>query len=353
MTEPASGEPIRDVTDVQSQLPLHEDIERCFEGGWSDGLPVVPPYQQLVDEMLDRMGWQPAELVGEIREQNLEIRAEQLAATAVMAGCKPEYAQLLRTLAEVLVDRHVNISGIEVTTGGSAALVIVSGPIVQALGFEHEANALGANNRANATVGRFAQMVRLFCGRGGGVLEPHGTLGHPGRVSFCIAEHPETIWPSFHTQYGLPPDASAVTVMATEGPNSVNNHYATTGAQVLETIADTLAAWGSTNWYWRVSGYLIVLGPDHHELIAAEYTREEARRALYELAVRPTDELIRLGRMPAEPTPDRKVAPGTMRSPVAAEDQLVFVEAGKTGGKFSAVVPRWVADSRTVSKVIG
>src|SRR5581483_3337326 len=99
-----------------------------------------------------RLGWQAAEVVGEIRDQNLEIRAGHLAATAVMAGCKPEYAKLLRPLSEILVDRHVNISGIEVTTGGPSALVIVSGPVVEELGFEHEANALGANNRANATV---------------------------------------------------------------------------------------------------------------------------------------------------------------------------------------------------------
>jgi hypothetical protein len=83
---------------------------------------------------------------------------------------------------------------------------------------------------------RFAQLMRYFCGRGGGALESHGTIGHPGRISFCIAEHPVTVWPPFHTQFGLPAETAAVTVMATEGPNSVNNHYAQTGALVLETI---------------------------------------------------------------------------------------------------------------------
>ena len=44
------------------------------------------------------------------------------------------------------------ISGVEVTTGGAAVLVVVGGPIVEELGFEHETNALGANNRAQALV---------------------------------------------------------------------------------------------------------------------------------------------------------------------------------------------------------
>jgi hypothetical protein len=341
------------VTGVDPDLRLQEDIERCFEGGWTDGLPVIPPYQRLIDDMLERMGWRPTDVIGEIADQNIEIRAEHLAATAVMAGCKPEYARLLRALSELLVEGRLNISGVEVTTGGVAALVVVSGPIVEELGFEHEANALGANCRANATVGRFAQMVRLFCGRGGGVLEPHGTMGHPGRLSYCIAEHRETTWAPFHTQFELPAKASAVTVMAAEGPNSVNNHYATTGRQVLESIADVIASYGSTNWYWRVAGYLVAVGPDHHELIVSEYgSREEVQRAVFELAVRPTDELIRIGRLPADPTPDREVEPGTMRSPMASSSQLHFVETGKTGGRFSAVIPRWVANSRVVSKVV-
>jgi hypothetical protein len=125
-------------------LDVYADMEQCFERGWSDGLPVVPPYGSLVDRMLAAMGWEAAEVVGEIAAQNIEIRAEHLAATAVMAGCRFEYGPLLRALSELLVAPEFNLSGVEVTTGGVAALVIVSGPVVAELGFEHAANALGA-----------------------------------------------------------------------------------------------------------------------------------------------------------------------------------------------------------------
>jgi len=133
-----------------------------------------------------------------------------------------------------------------VTTGGVAALVIVSGPAVNRWGFQHESNALGANTRVNATVGRFAQMVRYFCGRGGGTMHSHGTMGHPGRISFLVAEHPETTWGPFHTQFGIDAESPVVSVMSAEGLNSVNNHYAETGELVLETFADTLRHFGST-----------------------------------------------------------------------------------------------------------
>jgi hypothetical protein len=38
-------------------LDVYKDIERCMAGGWSDGLPVIPPYGSLVEDMLAAMGW--------------------------------------------------------------------------------------------------------------------------------------------------------------------------------------------------------------------------------------------------------------------------------------------------------
>ena len=42
-----------------------------------------------------------SDVVGEISAQNIEIRAEHLAATAVMAGCRFEYGSLLRALSQL------------------------------------------------------------------------------------------------------------------------------------------------------------------------------------------------------------------------------------------------------------
>jgi len=335
-------------------LDAYDDIESCFAGGWSDGLPVIPPYGTLVDAMLAAMGWSPTEIVGTIEEQRIDIRAEHLAAAAVMAGCKLDYAPLLRALSEALVDPAFNLGPVEVTTGGVAALVIVSGPAVARYGFEHQSNALGANNRANATVGRFAQMVRYFCGRGGGTMHSHGTIGHPGRLSFCIAEHPETVWGPFHTQFGIDAARSVVSIMSAEGPNSVNNHYAETGELVLETIADTLRHYGSTNYYYHSGRYIIVVCPDHMELIAAEFSRDEARHYLYEHARRPTRELFRVGRIHKQYA-DRQhhdIVMDEDRSVVRAENRISFVEAGAPGGKFSAVIPGWVGSYKIVSREI-
>mgnify|MGYP000226998063 FL=1 len=329
-----------------------EDIENCMDNGWTDGLPVIPPYGSNVDAMLEAMGWQATDIVGEIPDQNITVRAEKAAATAVMAGCKPEYGRLLRTLSEAILDPMLNVSGAEVTTGGAAILVIVSGPVVAELGFEHEANALGANCRANATVGRFAQMMRYFCGRGGGTLQSHGTIGHPGRISFCIAEHPDTEWGPYHTQMGLPEDASAISLMSTEGPNSVNNHYGETGASILDTIGDCMCHYGQTAWYYRSGGFVVVIPPDHMELVKREFTREQASEYIYENARRQTDLLEEVGRIAKKPIEYAKVEPGTMRSPLKSREQLTFIECGASGGRFSAVIPRWVGSQNVICRQI-
>jgi hypothetical protein len=329
-----------------------EDIENCMDNGWTDGLPVIPPYGSLVDAMLEAMGWQGFDVVGEIPDQNIVVRAEKAAATAVMAGCKTEYGPLLRALTEGLLDPKLNLSGVEVTTGGAAVLVIVSGPVVEQLGFEHETNALGANCRANATVGRFAQMMRYFCGRGGGVLQSHGTIGHPGRLSFCIAEHPKTEWGAYHTQYGLPEAASAISLMSTEGPNSVNNHYGDTGAHILDTIGDALCHAGQTAWYYRSGGFVVVIPPDHMALVAKDFNREQALEYIYENARRQTDELTEFGRIAKNPIEFAEVEPGELRSPLKSREQLTFIECGSNGGRFSAIIPRWVGSTNAVCKEI-
>jgi hypothetical protein len=241
---------------------------------------------------------------------------------------------------------------LEVTTGGPGVLVIVSGPVVAELGFEHESNAYGANTRVNATIGRYAQMIRRFCGSGGGVLQAMGTIGHPGRITYCIAEHPDTQWGPFHVQWNQPKDKSAVTIVAAEAPNGVNNHYAETGRQLLETIADTMRHYGATNFYWQNSGFIVGIARDHMALIAKEYTRDAARQFLFEHAVRPTDELKKVGRIPRVVQPEKKVEFGKPRSPMAHIGQLQIIESGGAGGRFSTVIPRWSGNFNGVSRAI-
>lgn len=334
-----------------ARLSLIEDIETCHERGWTDGLPVVPPYRPLVDRMLASIavGWD--EVVGELPRQNIDVRGCEIASIAVMAGCDPSYGPILRAIADAILDPAFNLNGVAVTTGGASILVIASGACAERFGLAHGANALGTATRSNATLGRFAALVMRSCAVAAGSTEEFGTIGHPGRLGFCVAEHPSTIWPPYHTQFGLEPGALAITVHSSEGPNSVNNHYAETGEQLLDTIADCVAHAGTTNFYYRLSGQVVVLAPEHMSMIGAAFTRERAREWLLARAVRSTDELTRIGRIPRKPDPRIEVLPGTLRSPIARPEELTFLEAGGTAGKFSAVIPLWVGNHSITRRV--
>ena len=50
-------------------------IEKCYELGWSDGLPVVPPTVDRVNDFLAFTNKSPDEVVGTIPERRREVTA--------------------------------------------------------------------------------------------------------------------------------------------------------------------------------------------------------------------------------------------------------------------------------------
>ena len=117
-----------------------DDIwEAILEKGWSDGLPVVPPTPERVEAMLG--GRDPSQLHVTLGGDepgamysfgNVGIPAStgQIAANAVMAGCRPEY------FPAVLA----SLQAIEASGNGtnflasSAPLLVFNGPVRHELG---------------------------------------------------------------------------------------------------------------------------------------------------------------------------------------------------------------------------
>jgi hypothetical protein len=87
-------------------------------------------------------------------------------------------------------------------------------------------------------------------------------------------------------------------------------------------------------------------------LVKAEFSREQAAQYIYDNARRSTDELHAAGRIAKDPIPYADVEYGTMRTPLKSLDQLAFIECGGNGGRFSAVIPRWVGSPIAVCRQI-
>src|SRR5262245_50811424 len=254
-------------------------IEAYYERGWTDGLPVVPPTEKSIAQMLAGAALRGDQVIGEIPERNVVVTAEKLAINAVMAGCRPEYLPVVVAAVRGLCHRDFAYHGPASSTGGSAMVLIVGGPIARRIGINAGNNAFGQGARPNATIGRAVRLVMMnVMNTRPGFLD-RATLGNPGKYSFCFAEsdsaHP---WSALHVERGLRAEDSAVTVYASNSLCQVYNQLAAAPEPLLRCFADALCNLGTPN----LRGYnqsLLVLAGEHAEVLRG-WSKDEVRRFL-------------------------------------------------------------------------
>lgn len=327
-----------------------EAVEFCYRQGWTDGLPVVPPTPERVSEFLEYAGHEPDDILGTIPARNRIITAEKVAINAVMAGCLPNYMPVIVAAIEAMCQEPFNLHGITATTGGTAPLLIVSGPVAKLLNINGGVNCFGPGVRANATIGRAIRLILMNVGGAvPGVLDK-ACLGHPGKYSYCIAEDEDgNPWESLSLERGMPPDVSSVTVFGGEAPHYINSHMSATGERLIGGIVNTMMG-----TIYRGGSWVLVLCPEHVTVFRQEgWNKAQIRQALFERATRPLAEFKRLNGIPesAISAEDAQIPYRYMSSP----DDVLLVTAGGKAGGFSAIVPPWAAgaDSLPVTRAIG
>src|SRR5437660_294748 len=72
------------------------------QSGWTDGLPIVPPTAERVQEFLAQAGIEPETVVGTEPVRRRRLTAEKLAINSVMAGCLPEYFPVVIAAIEAM-----------------------------------------------------------------------------------------------------------------------------------------------------------------------------------------------------------------------------------------------------------
>ena len=77
-------------------------MDYCYEQGWTDGLPVVPPVVQRVDAMMMYEGRPPETVIAVHPATGLECTIHAAAVNAVMAGCLPEYFPVIVAAFEAM-----------------------------------------------------------------------------------------------------------------------------------------------------------------------------------------------------------------------------------------------------------
>jgi hypothetical protein len=311
-----------------------DEMEEMFARGWTDGLPVVPPTRARVDAMLG--GRDPHESLGEVPPGMGEATLERVAACAVLAGCRPEYFPVVVAAVEAALAPAFNLNGQAVTTQPAGQLVIVGGPIREAIGVHSGMGVLGPGWRANLTIGRALRLVVTLTGGGAPGRLDRSTLGHPGKLGFCIAEDEEgSPWEPLHVERGFAREDSVVTVVGCDAPLSISDHRATTPEDLAYVLGWAGAATWSPNW-WPLGGTSVyVICPEHQAMFgAAGWGRQRLREAMFEAVRRPARELRR-----GETTPQVHAAdPDALIAKWDSADDIVLLAAGGEAGRYSAVL---------------
>lgn len=331
-----------------------EDLmEACFERGWTDGLPVVPPTEARVLRMLAGTTRAPDDMLGLVPPDLAPCTVEKVAINAVMAGCKPEYLPIVLAAVEAALIDEFGMHGVLCTTMFCAPIVIVNGPLAKAVGMNSGVNALGQGNRANAAIGRALQLVIRNIGGGRPGELDRATLGTPGKYSFCFAEAQDSEWESLAVERGFAPQASTVTLFAGEGVQGIVDQKSRTPESLARSFALCLRAVDHPKLA-MAGDALLVVSPEHSRVfIDAAWSKARLREELERLLLLPGDEMVVGAGGIAEGLP---LSFAGASVPKFRPGGLIIVRAGGTAGMFSAVIAGWAASgpvgSTPVSKEI-
>ena len=321
--------------------------------GWTDGLPIVPPTEERVRECLEWVGLPGDHVIGVESVRRRPLTADKVAVNAVMAGCLPPHFPVVVAAVEAMCDEAYLLHGCSASTGGSAPLVVVNGPIRRELGLNATHNVLANGNRANASIGRALRLVLVnLLGCVPGELD-RSTLGHPGKYTLCLAEDEEdSPWLPLAEERGAPPGAgvSAVTVFACESPLLVMNEWTREPEEILETFAAAMRANMLQYSIWSGNYAIVIAKQLRDAIVAAGWSKQDVRKFIHQRArVRRGDwESVGKAALVHDRDPEQEF------TALGEPDDLLVIAAGGPAGGFGAVFPPWYGNrSRAVTKGIG
>jgi len=273
--------------------------EHFCANGWTDGLPIIPPTEDLVGETLRYTDRAPEETVVELPPKGGAATVEKIAVSAVMAGCKPEFLPVLIAATEAVAEPQYNLYGRQTTTHPGAHLIIINGPVRHELDVNCHRNVLGQGFRANATIGRALRLLLINVGGGVPGVTDMATHGHPGKYSYCIGEDEEgSPWASLHRDRGFDPATSAVTLYCGEAPHNVNDLVSETPEMYLGSGASAMAHLGANSLYrsgLESEQMLLMTAESANWLDERGWSKADVQRYLFETARQPVGKLRNRG----------------------------------------------------------
>lgn len=256
-------------------------FEHSYDQGWTDGLPVIPPTPDRVQEFIAASARAGDELVGVIPPRKGRATIEVIAANAVMAGCRPEYMPLIIATIEGLLDPKFPLEHMQVTTHPMTPFLLVNGPVRHSLEINFGAACLGPGWRANATIGRAVRLILVNAGGAVPGVYSKCSLGSPLRYSYICGENEEANpWTPYHVDLGYAPEESTVTIFRAMNFCNISSVGGNGTDEVLRQIATHMLPMVALG-----DGALLLLGVNHAQSFhAAGLSKRDIQQRLWEYA---------------------------------------------------------------------
>lgn len=339
----------------QESVPsFHDAIEFFYQKSWSDGMPVVPPTQALIDSMLKGTQRDPVEEIGLVPPNFEPLTVRRIAEHAVMAGAKPEYMPVIIGAMQAILDEQLNMNGVQTTIHGAAPLVIVNGPYAKKIGINGGRGCFGPGFRANTTIGRTVRLILYNVG-GGYPAASFSCFGAAIRYAYCIAENEtESPWEPLSVTRGFKAGDNVITAVQCDSPQLVHDDANDDPERLHVSTTDSMASFGGMNAY-RATDMVVALAPDIADNFAkAGMSKDDVHKFLMEKAGRRVGELKRGGLWRVErlnryvtrvdPDDDNCWVPTIQES-----SRLFLIVAGGRPGATTAVMHGWNETTRGVS----
>jgi len=252
---------------ASEQLEVSADPVALYElslaEGWGDGVPLLPPTDDRVLELLAATPYAPDHVLGALPPQYGVATVELVAVNAAMTGCTPAGFPLAIAALEAMLVPEWNAFGLTTTTSSVFAMLLVNGPGRDDAGIDYRAGCMGgAAGRGSMTVGRTVSLsLRNIGGQRAGETS-RTVFGQPARFGLCFGEWEErSPWPSLALRRGFVSTDDVVTVHGGKGTFPLADIHNDGPRDLLYLIAKSVA--------FPLSNMFLSGSPENGEVVIA------------------------------------------------------------------------------------
>jgi hypothetical protein len=281
--EKSPNQPTGKTPRVAFKGTLQEVNQFFYRKGWGDGLPIIPPTEEAVAEMMTGTDLPPDHIIATIIPRKGKATIEKIAVNAVMAGALPTHMPVLIATVQALADPKTRFDTFEVSTGSWAPFLAINGRIRRDININCSSGALSPGNIANAAIGRAVGLIVKNIGGARKAVEDMGVIGNPGKYSLVIGEDEEASpWEPLSVERGFTKEDNTLTVFF---PNTFIQTVpgGTDAKGILDTLAGITTSTMSS----------IILIPSWAQVLSNEgYTKQKVKEYLAQHAAPYTSSVV-------------------------------------------------------------